>query len=93
MREAFYLEDFAEIEKEYPNFSFHLALSDALPEDNWTGPKGFIHQVLYDNYLKDHKFPEDVEYYLCGPPMMTSSAVAMLDSLGVPPENILYDNF
>jgi Na+-transporting NADH:ubiquinone oxidoreductase subunit F len=93
MREAFYLEDFAEIEKEYPNFSFHLALSDALPEDNWKGPKGFIHQVLYDEYLKNHKFPEDVEYYLCGPPMMTSSAVAMLDSLGVPAENILFDNF
>lgn len=93
MREAFYLDDFHSIEKEYPNFTFHLALSDPLPEDNWTGPTGFIHKVLYDEYLKNHPFPEDVEYYLCGPPMMTSSAVAMLDSLGVPSQNILYDNF
>lgn len=92
-REIFYEKDFEEIEKEYPNFSFHIALSDAMPEDKWTGSKGFIHQVLFDEYLKNHPAPEDIEYYLCGPPMMTSSAVKMLDNLGVPEENILYDNF
>ena len=92
-REIFYEKDFEEIEKEYPNFSFHIALSDAMPEDNWKGSKGFIHQVLFDEYLKNHPAPEDIEYYLCGPPMMTSSAVKMLDNLGVPEENILYDNF
>jgi Na+-transporting NADH:ubiquinone oxidoreductase subunit F len=92
-REIFYESDFEEIAKEYPNFSFHIALSDALPEDKWTGSKGFIHQVLFDEYLKNHPAPEDVEYYLCGPPMMTSSAIKMLDNLGVQPENIMYDNF
>lgn len=92
-REMFYEEDFEEIAKENPNFSYHVALSDALPEDNWTGPTGFIHQVLFDNYLKNHQAPEDIEYYLCGPPMMTSAVVNMLDNLGVEPENIMYDNF
>ena len=92
-REIFYESDFEEIAKENPNFSFHIALSDALPEDKWTGSKGFIHQVLFDEYLKNHPAPEDVEYYLCGPPMMTSSAIKMLDNLGVQPENIMYDNF
>src|SRR5574344_272401 len=92
-REIFYESDFEEIAKENPNFSFHIALSDALPEDNWTGSKGFIHQVLFDEYLKNHPAPEDIEYYLCGPPMMTSSAIKMLDNLGVQPENIMYDNF
>ncbi len=92
-REIFYESDFEEIAREFPNFSFHIALSDALPEDNWTGPKGFIHQVLFDNYLKNHESPEDIEYYLCGPPMMTSSVVKMLDNLGVPEENIMFDNF
>lgn len=92
-REIFYESDFEEIARENPNFSFNIALSDALPEDNWTGPKGFIHQVLFDNYLKNHPAPEDIEYYLCGPPMMTSSAVKMLDNLGVQAENIMYDNF
>ncbi len=92
-REMFYDEDFAEIARENPNFSYNVALSDALPEDNWTGPKGFIHQVLFDNYLKNHPAPEDIEYYLCGPPMMTNAAVNMLDNLGVQPENIMYDNF
>ena len=91
--EIFYESDFEEIAKENPNFSFHIALSDALPEDKWTGSKGFIHQVLFDEYLKNHPAPEDVEYYLCGPPMMTSSAIKMLDNLGVQPENIMYDNF
>jgi Na+-transporting NADH:ubiquinone oxidoreductase subunit F len=93
LREIFYEEDFREIEKEFPNFKFVIALSDALPSDNWTGPTGFIHQVLYDTYLKNHEFPEDIEYYLCGPPMMTSSAITMLDNLGVPQENIMFDNF
>lgn len=92
-REIFYESDFEEIARENPNFSFHIALSDALPEDKWTGSKGFIHQVLFDEYLKNHPAPEDVEYYLCGPPMMTSSAINMLDNLGVQPENIMYDNF
>ncbi|MFA5324778.1 MAG: NADH:ubiquinone reductase (Na(+)-transporting) subunit F [Bacteroidales bacterium] len=93
LREIFYEEDFREIEREFPNFKFVIALSDALPSDNWTGPTGFIHQVLYDTYLKNHEFPEDIEYYLCGPPMMTSSAITMLDNLGVPQENIMFDNF
>jgi Na+-transporting NADH:ubiquinone oxidoreductase subunit F len=93
LREVFYEEDFREIEKEFPNFTFHLALSEPRPEDNWTGLTGFIHQALYDNYLKYHETPEDVEYYLCGPPMMNSAVINMLDNLGVPPENIAYDDF
>lgn len=92
-REMFYEEDFDRIQNEHPNFKYTVALSDALPEDNWTGPTGFIHQVIYDEYLKNHESPEDIEYYLCGPPMMISAVVKMLDSLGVPPENIMYDNF
>lgn len=92
-REIFYEEDFREIEREFPNFNFHIALSDAKPEDNWTGPTGFIHNVLYNNYLKDHETPEDIEYYLCGPPLMTSAVTKMLDELGVPAENVMYDNF
>jgi Na+-transporting NADH:ubiquinone oxidoreductase subunit F len=92
-QEIFYEEDFAEIERENANFKFNIALSDAKPEDNWTGYTGFIHQVIFDNYLKNHDAPEDIEYYLCGPPMMTAAAVKMLDSLGVPPENIMFDNF
>ena len=92
-REMFYEEDFDRIQNEHPNFKYTVALSDALPSDNWTGPTGFIHQVIYDEYLKNHEAPEDIEYYLCGPPMMISAVVKMLDSLGVPPENIMYDNF
>ncbi|MBP9019135.1 MAG: NADH:ubiquinone reductase (Na(+)-transporting) subunit F [Rikenellaceae bacterium] len=93
LREVFYEEDFRQIEREFPNFTFHLALSEPRPEDNWTGLTGFIHQALYDNYLKYHETPEDVEYYLCGPPMMNSAVINMLDNLGVPPENIAYDDF
>ncbi|MBN1142283.1 MAG: NADH:ubiquinone reductase (Na(+)-transporting) subunit F [Deltaproteobacteria bacterium] len=93
LRESFYNEEFDLLAREHPNFTWHLALSDPLPEDNWTGLKGFIHQVLYDTYLKDHPAPEDCEYYLCGPPMMTSSLVKMLEDLGVERENILYDDF
>jgi len=92
-REIFYQDQFEAIEKEFPNFKFHIGLSEAKPEDNWTGPKGFIHQVIYDNYLKDHPAPEDIEYYLCGPGPMTAAVSKMLDELGVPPENIMYDNF
>lgn len=91
--EIFYEEDFREIERKYPNFTFNIALSAALPEDNWTGYTGFIHQVIYDNYLKDHPAPEDIEYYMCGPGPMTQSALKMLDDLGVSPENIFFDNF
>jgi len=93
MREMFYMDQFEEIEKEFDNFSFHLALSNPLPEDNWTGPEGFIHQVLFDEYLKDHEAPEDCEYYICGPPLMLRAVENLLDSLGVPPENIRFDDF
>ncbi len=93
LREVFYEEEFREIEKKFPNFNFHIALSEAKPEDNWTGLTGFIHKALYDNYLGKHEAPEDVEYYLCGPPMMNSAVTTMLDNLGVPPENIAFDDF
>jgi Na+-transporting NADH:ubiquinone oxidoreductase subunit F len=92
-REVFYEEEFREIEKYFPNFSFHLALSEPLPEDNWTGSTGFIHQVLLDNYLLKHDEPEDIEYYFCGPPMMNGAVIKMLDRLGVPKENISFDDF
>ncbi|HSN53345.1 MAG TPA: NADH:ubiquinone reductase (Na(+)-transporting) subunit F [Candidatus Sulfomarinibacteraceae bacterium] len=92
-REAFYEEDFDAIEAENDNFEWHLALSEPLPEDNWQGETGFIHQVVYDNYLKNHPAPEDVEYYLCGPPMMNSACIRMLTDLGVEPENIALDDF
>ena len=93
LREAFYLDDFDMIQRENPNFTWHLALSDPLEEDDWTGYTGFIHQVLYDNYLKDHSAPEDCEYYICGPPPMMTACFGMLDSLGVEPENIMFDDF
>jgi Na+-transporting NADH:ubiquinone oxidoreductase subunit F len=93
LREAFYLDDFDMIQRENPNFQWYLALSDPLEEDNWTGYTGFIHQVLYDNYLKDHPAPEDCEYYICGPPPMMTACFGMLDSLGVEPENIMFDDF
>ena len=93
LRELFYVDEFREIEREFPNFKFNIALSDALPEDNWTGYTGFIHQVLLDNYLKNHPAPEDIEYYICGPPMMNAAVFKMLDDLGVEPENIAYDDF
>ncbi len=92
-REIFYEEDFRKIEKEFPNFSFHIALSEPLPDDNWDGYKGFIHQVVLDNYLSKHPEPEEVEYYLCGPPIMNESVLTMLDNLGVPEENIDLDDF
>lgn len=92
-REVFYEDEFREIERSYPNFKFHLALSEALPEDNWTGYTGFIHQVLLDNYLSKHDEPEDIEYYFCGPPVMNGAVIKMLDNLGVPKENISFDDF
>ena len=93
MKEVFYKDEFDAIAAEFPNFTWHLALSEPLPEDNWTGPTGFIHQVIYDNYLKDHEGPEDIEYYLCGPPMMNAAATKMLYDLGVPDENVMFDDF
>ena len=93
LREAFYLDDFNQIAAEQDNFKWHLALSEPLPEDNWDGLTGFIHQVVYDNYLKDHPAPEDIEYYICGPPMMLTACMQMLDSLGVERDNILFDDF
>ena len=93
MREAFYVEEFEALAKEFPNFSWHLALSDPLPEGNWIGLTGFIHQVLHDEYLSRHKAPEDCEYYMCGPPMMTKSVLKMLDNLGVERNNINFDDF
>lgn len=93
LREMFYWDEFQDIEKNHPNFSMHVAMSDPKPEDNWTGDKGFIHQVVYDNYLKDHEAPEDVEYYLCGPPLMLKAVFGMLADLGVPDENIRFDDF
>ena len=93
MREMFYQEDFDGLAAANPNFKWHIALSDPQPEDNWTGMTGFIHNVLYENYLKDHEAPEDCEYYMCGPPMMTSAVINMLKDLGVEDENILLDDF
>jgi len=92
-REMFYVEDFDMLQKENDNFKWYIGLSEPLPEDNWDGYTGFIHQILYDNYLKDHPAPEDCEYYLCGPPMMISAVTKMLDDLGVEPDNILFDDF
>ncbi len=93
LREMFYVEDFDGLAAENDNFEWHVALSDPLPEDNWTGMQGFIHNVLYENYLRDHPAPEDCEYYMCGPPMMNAAVIKMLEDLGVEPENILLDDF
>ena len=104
VRELFYTEDFRDIEKDYNNFNYYIALSNATEEDNWKvkedikdkkgdGFTGFIHQVLYDEYLKNHPEPEEIEYYLCGPPLMLQAALKMLDELGVPEENIAFDDF
>jgi len=103
-KELFYLNHFWNIEKDFPNFQFNVALSEPLPDDNWITKKslddksadgyiGFIHQALYDNYLKDHPEPEDIEYYLCGPPLMNAAVLKMLDDLGVPNENVRFDDF
>ena len=91
--EIFYEEDFRKLEAEFPNFSFHIALSEPLPEDNWTGPVGFIHNVILNNYLKDHEAPEDIEYYMCGPGPMAKAVENMLWDLGVPREMLMFDDF
>ncbi|BCA78937.1 NADH:ubiquinone reductase (Na(+)-transporting) subunit F [Desulfuromonas sp. AOP6] len=93
LKELFYDEDFKELAAAYDNFTWHVALSDPLPEDNWEGPTGFIHEVLYERYLKNHPAPEDCEYYLCGPPMLLVAAREMMENLGVEPESIFYDDF
>ena len=92
-QEMFFVEDFDQLAAEYDNFVWHVALSDPKPEDNWDGYTGFIHDVLRENYLKDHPAPEDCEYYMCGPPMMNAAVIKMLEDLGVEPENILLDDF
>jgi len=103
-RELFYLDHFEKIEEEFPNFNFYIGLSEPLPDDNWKikkslddkegdGYTGFIHQVVYENYLKNHPEPEEIEYYLCGPPLMNAAVLKMLDEMGVPPENIRFDDF
>jgi Na+-transporting NADH:ubiquinone oxidoreductase subunit F len=92
-REMFYDEDFKTIAKGFSNFSYHVGLSEPLPEDNWDGPVGFIHQVVFDKYLKDHEEPEEIEYYLCGPPMMLSAVTNMLYNQGVENEQIAFDDF
>ncbi len=93
LRELFYVDQFKKIEEENPNFKFHIGLSEPLPEDNWTGYTGFIHNVIMENYLKDHPEPEEIEYYLCGPPMMNQAVLKMLDDYGVPEEMIAFDDF
>ncbi len=93
LREMFYQEEFEQLARDNPNFSFHIALSDPQPEDNWTGYTGFIHNVLYENYLKHHAAPEDCEFYMCGPPMMNAAVIKMLQDLGVEDENIMLDDF
>ncbi len=92
-REMFYVEDFDMLAKENPNFEWHCALSDPIPEENWTGYTGFIHNVVFENYLKNHPNPEDCEYYLCGPPIMNKCVIDMLVSIGVEPEDIMLDDF
>jgi Na+-transporting NADH:ubiquinone oxidoreductase subunit F len=93
LREGFYQDEFDQIQREHDNFRWFLALSEPLPEDRWTGYTGFIHEVVYENYLRDHPAPEDIEYYLCGPPLMLQACKRMLADLGVEPENVLADDF
>lgn len=93
LKELFYVDEFRAIEKEFPNFTFNIALSEPLPEDNWTGYTGFIHQVIIDNYLSKHPEPEEIEYYFCGPPMMNQAVIKMLDDFGIPQEMIAFDDF
>ena len=93
LREMFYAEEYDALAEKYENFNWHVALSDPVPEDNWEGYTGFIHQVIHDQYLKDHEAPEDCEYYMCGPPMMMDACFKMLDDLGVEPEAVKFDDF
>ena len=92
-REMFYTEEFEAIERQFPNFEYHVALSEPLPEDNWTGLRGFIHQVVFDNYLKNHPNVDEIEFYLCGPPMMSAAVQKMLGDLGVEKDMIRFDDF
>ena len=92
-REIFYGDEFEKLKKENPNFNYSIALSEPLESDNWDGPLGFIHTVLYEDYLKNHEAPEDCEYYICGPPLMLSAVDKTLNELGVEEEDILYDDF
>lgn len=92
-REMFYWDELIQLEKDHPNFSLHIALSDAMPEDNWDGPTGFIHQVLHDEYLAKHEEPEECEFYICGPPLMFKAVREMLSDIGVPEENVRFDDF
>ena len=92
-RELFYVEEFRAIEKEFPNFTFNIVLSEPLPEDNWDGYVGFVHQSLIDNYLSKHEDPEEIEFYFCGPPMMNAAVLKMLDDYGIPQEHIMFDDF
>jgi Na+-transporting NADH:ubiquinone oxidoreductase subunit F len=93
LRECFYDDEYDKLAAENDNFDWHLALSDPQPEDNWDGLTGFIHNVLYEQYLKDHEAPEDCEFYMCGPPMMNAAVVKLLEDLGVEQENIFLDDF
>ena len=93
LKELFYQDEYDALAAEFPNFEWHVAMSDPQPEDNWEGLTGFIHNVLLENYLKDHPAPEDCEFYMCGPPIMNQSVIAMLESMGVEPENIMLDDF
>jgi Na+-transporting NADH:ubiquinone oxidoreductase subunit F len=93
LKELFYIDDFTMIQEAFPNFTFHVALSEPKPDDNWQGNKGFIHQIILDNYLKQHPEPQSIEYYLCGPPMMNTAVLKMLADLGVPDEMIAFDDF
>ena len=93
LRELFYIDEFEKIDRDNPNFTFNIALSEPQPEDKWDGNVGFIHQVIIDNYLKNHPEPEEIEYYLCGPPLMNEAVLKMLDNYGVPEEMIAFDDF
>ena len=93
LRELFYVDEFRELEKQFPNFQFNVALSEPMEEDNWDGYVGFIHQVVIDNYLNDHPAPEDIEFYFCGPPIMNKCVTQMCEDFGVEPENISFDDF
>jgi Na+-transporting NADH:ubiquinone oxidoreductase subunit F len=93
LRETFYVDDFNQLQSENPNFEWFIGLSEPKPEDNWTGYTGFIHEILYDKYLKNHPAPEDCEYYMCGPPMMNTAVIKMLEDIGVDRENIMLDDF
>jgi len=93
LKEMFYVDEFDKLAEDNDNFEWHIGLSEPLPEDNWTGYTGFIHSIIYENYLKDHPAPEDCEYYMCGPPMMNTAVIKMLEDLGVPKEHIMLDDF